>query len=69
MFGLTILGCFYPQRDIRSKLAGFDVVTLISVRTIDAIQVDFVLIDRDCMSPIPVRPACRELDLQSPILV
>jgi len=60
---LTILGCLYPQSCIRSKSAGVQVITLVGIRTIDAIQINFAFVDWYCVSSAFVSPACRELHI------
>ena len=44
----------------------FKVVALIRVRTVDAKQVDFVLIDRNRVRPVPVCPTVANLTSKAP---
>ena len=66
---LAILGCLYPQRHVRAKVVGAQIVALISLRAIHAVDVYLALVYRRCVRTVPVSPAGRELnvDLAKPI--
>jgi len=60
---LTILGCLYPQRCIRTKFARIHVIALVGIGTIDTVEINFTFVDRYYVRPAFIVPRRRKLHI------